>query len=816
MSSRKLSATIDDKQNAEEKLSALFFDGTDDDESGIYLHDYLENRSPGIEKIIASDQSPGSSEMPNKELPKILVDMYGSELFAGEHGANLRDLIFEKLFAKKHYQKILDVYLASSSSNSNTIQDMKVEFAQNPEKQARLLLNDLKNNRKKHRWVSGGIFARKFVETIRLPDIFAGIRSDPPSENVVRAVPRADIKDLENFQKNMKCQLVKILDKTSDERRAIVTLPTGAGKTRVTVEAIVDHLNKVSTDRNVLWIAQSQEVCEQAVLCFKQIWEEKGKGELLNIFRVWGKNNLPTSDEHGIIVGGYQKLISRKNQLHHLSDYDSLSAVFIDEAHHSVAFSYGEILKHIGMSAEISGEPKPHDTIPLIGLTATPERSIPSETKKLHRMFGSKRIYPHKSCKPTADGKSKFGDKWEDLLFMKERLTEQKYLAKAEFHEIDLDKVHKLTSDETQKFQDGDDEWMQSIATDEQRNGNIKREILKWANEGKKILYFGTNVTQSNAMAHLLERDGIRSVCITGETRYAARKLLVESFNEKNNNSIQVMCNYNVLSTGFDSPQIDVVIIARPTTSVVAYQQMVGRGLRGEKFCGKVGNHCDIVTVKDNIVKFNDDRIELGWKKYQSELSGVKISTKKIKTQDSDKNTFSPSIPIQGDGFTTDEISKKFGVQNRGGIRFTHKHKFVILIDSEESNFENSVNKEKGIISYDGTGEEDQSFDVGMGHFNAKVRDSNSTLLYFQKPAGKKYIFKYSAKYKSHTFSTAKNRTGMKREIIKFKLKIIKKLCPRCKEVFASNDDEIKEKFGYRTTGEKTIPQSWCRNCRNQ
>ena len=82
------------------------------------------------------------------------------------------------------------------------------------------------------------------------------------------------------------------------------------------------------------------------------------------------------------------------------------------------------------------------------------------------------------------------------------------------------------------------------------------------------------------------------------------------------------MCNYNVLATGFDSPQVDVVIIARPTTSVVAYQQMVGRGLRGEEFGGKKGNRCDIVTVRDNIEKYNNRHLELGWETYKKQLSG--------------------------------------------------------------------------------------------------------------------------------------------------------------------------------------------------
>ena len=73
-----------------------------------------------------------------------------------------------------------------------------------------------------------------------------------------------------------------------------------------------------------------------------------------------------------------------------------------------------------------------------------------------------------------------------------------------------------------------------------------------------------------------------------------------------------------MLSTGFDSPEIDAVMIARPTYSVVAYQQMIGRGLRGPKFGGTP--ECLIITVKDNIERFNGERLRLGSDIYDEEV----------------------------------------------------------------------------------------------------------------------------------------------------------------------------------------------------
>jgi len=615
MDAKRLAASVDEKCDAGEALRKILFDGSDDEGMGFWLHEYLESRSPGVEKILAADESPGASELSDEKLPGTLVDMFGSEIFDGDYGAELREKVLDKLFEQKEYRKIFKIFLGSSSSGSTMIEGMKIEFSKDQKGYAEKCLQSMKDDRRKHPWRAGGSFARKFVEQLRLADIFAGIRSDPAPKRIEEAVPKADVKELRNFQKNMKYQVIEILE-GSNENRAIVTLPTGAGKTRVVVEAVVEFMNANGVDRNILWIAQSQEVCEQAVLCFKQIWEQYGKGETLNIFRAWGKNDLPAADERGIIVGGYQKLVSRKDELRHISDDNALSAVFIDEAHHSVASSYVEILRGLGISAFPEGISE-NDHVPLIGLTATPERRLDSETSKLHRMYGGKRIYPSGKFQPDMDEGNHFGEKWKDLGFMKKQLTELKYLAEPTFHAIDPGKeTLKLTRDETKDFEKGGELWIGRIATETERNRNIKNEILRWAKQGKKILYFGTNVSQSNAMARILEKEGISSVCITGDTRYSARKLFVDIFNEQESGQIQVMCNYNVLSTGFDSPQIDTVIIARPTTSVVSYQQMIGRGLRGEAFGGKIGNRCDIVTVEDNIIKFNDERVDLGYRQY--------------------------------------------------------------------------------------------------------------------------------------------------------------------------------------------------------
>lgn len=65
---------------------------------------------------------------------------------------------------------------------------------------------------------------------------------------------------------------------------------------------------------------------------------------------------------------------------------------------------------------------------------------------------------------------------------------------------------------------------------------------------------------------------------------------------------IQVLVNFGVLSTGFDAPNVSVVVVTRPTSSIVLYSQMIGRGLRGPAVGGT--QECIVVDVRDNAQEY--------------------------------------------------------------------------------------------------------------------------------------------------------------------------------------------------------------------
>ena len=89
---------------------------------------------------------------------------------------------------------------------------------------------------------------------------------------------------------------------------------------------------------------------------------------------------------------------------------------------------------------------------------------------------------------------------------------------------------------------------------------------------------------------------GYKSVHISGDTPARTRDSLIDKFLR---GEYQIMCNYGVLATGFDAPNVDVVCIARPTMSPVLYSQMIGRVLRGPVIKGT--DTATVFTIDDNI-----------------------------------------------------------------------------------------------------------------------------------------------------------------------------------------------------------------------
>jgi superfamily II DNA or RNA helicase len=432
------------------------------------------------------------------------------------------------------------------------------------------------------RW--GGEPARLFVLELGFPAEFASSASVRREPELTISGP-IDLPDLHDYQEEILEGLRELLVSRSGRRRAVVSLPTGGGKTRVAAEAVVKLVLNNSEKRTALWVAQTDELCEQAVQCFRQLWVNVGTpGEDLRIVRLWGGQNNPAPPEGTepvVVVASIQTLNARL-EIVHLSWLAKPGVVVIDECHHAIAPSYSSLLRWLdvqtGNESERETEP------PVIGLSATPWRGRDDdESQRLAARF-DRRWMPH------------------DQEALYERLRRRGVLSALHYSPIRYNRQISLTPEQVKYFdQYGElpDSLIEEIGNDPDRNERILECVLN--SNASSILLFANSVKHAQYLAARLHLAGCSAAAVSGETDRLARQHFIRRFKS---GELKVLCNHSVLTTGFDAPKADMILISRPVFSPVRYMQMVGRGLRGPANGGT--ESCLISTVEDNILNYRD------------------------------------------------------------------------------------------------------------------------------------------------------------------------------------------------------------------
>ena len=408
---------------------------------------------------------------------------------------------------------------------------------------------------------------------------------------------------LHDYQKTIADRLKALLrrvDGRGPERRGLISLPTGSGKTRVAVQAIVEARRDGSFRGNVLWVADRDELCEQAVEAWTQTWRSEGTQDgRLRVSRLWGGQPAPavTHDWH-VVVASIQTLHARlRSQRLDPELVESLSLVVFDEAHRSIAPTYTSAMNEIGLTfRQADSEPG------LLGLTATPYRGYnETETRWLARRYGQNRL----------DSQAFASD---DPRAVIAHLQETGVLASAD-HDLIDGGTYALTDDEQAEIAKFTATVEQSrrrgflpssieerIAEDDQRTLRILDAYERHIDRDWPTLVFATSVAHSKVLAALWCRRGVIARSVSGETDRATRRRVVEGFRS---GEIKVLVNYGVFREGFDAPKTRAIIVARPVYSPNLYFQMIGRGLRGPLNGGD--NRCLILNVRDNIENFGEE-----------------------------------------------------------------------------------------------------------------------------------------------------------------------------------------------------------------
>ena len=378
-----------------------------------------------------------------------------------------------------------------------------------------------------------------------------------------------------DHQRNAVRKLAPLL--AHDERRAVLHLPTGVGKTRTAMHVVADSL-RAHEPSVVVWLASGRELLEQAVVAFREAWMHLGTRPL-QIGTMWG-DRMPDLDcfSDGFLAVGLAKgwaVTSRTDPDWALRLSRRVRLVVFDEAHQSIASTYRRITEELTL----------HYRCALLGLTATPGRTwadIDKDGELAEFFSGNKVTLEVPGENPIA------------------YLIDNGFLARPSFRTLLSRPGLAFGEKELARIAQGLDipeEIVTALSMSEQYVTAVLGAVEGLLGAGhRRVLVFAATVQHARTLSAILVARDVRSNVVTGLTPVRAREHAIRTF--KSDDEVpMVLVNYGVLTTGFDAPKASAVVIARPTRSLVLFSQMVGRAIRGPKAGGTEA--CEVVTVVD-------------------------------------------------------------------------------------------------------------------------------------------------------------------------------------------------------------------------
>lgn len=240
---------------------------------------------------------------------------------------------------------------------------------------------------------------------------------------------------------------------------------------------------------------------------------------------------------------------------------DSFKLILVDEAHHIVAPGYMKVLKHFGLANKTVDSPN------LVGVSATFSRF---------------------------DG-VKLGAAIDEIVYHKDYvdMIDEKWLSGVIFTTV------KSTADisKVRKMQGGGDfvasELSTAVNTDQVNDITVRAWLAKAAGR-KSTLVFCVDLNHVAGLTARFRQYGLDARFVTGDTHKIKRGEILDAFKR---GDFPVLLNCGVFTEGTDIPNIDCVILARPTRSRNLLVQMIGRGMRLHK--GK--ENCHILDMVSSL-----------------------------------------------------------------------------------------------------------------------------------------------------------------------------------------------------------------------
>ncbi len=313
-----------------------------------------------------------------------------------------------------------------------------------------------------------------------------------------------------------------------DEHRHLIVAATGTGKT---VMAALDYVRLCEIGKprpRLLFVAHREQILEQARGTFRRALQDPNFGEMLT-----GGGGPLNHDAH--VFAMVQTLHNRLSQI----DPQSYDVIYVDEAHHGAAATWREVIEHF----------TPRE---IVGLTATPERSDGVTIANL------------------------FGGEYTTELRLWEAVDDQ-LLAPFEYVGVDDGTDLRHLAWHSGDYAIG---ALADLYTgDHERVKRILEALERWidAPGNMRALGFCVTVEHAKFMTEQFTKHGFTADYLHGDHDHAHRDAVLARLKA---GELQIVFSVEVLGEGVDVPDVDTLLLLRPTQSPVLFAQQLGRGLR--------------------------------------------------------------------------------------------------------------------------------------------------------------------------------------------------------------------------------------------
>ena len=342
-------------------------------------------------------------------------------------------------------------------------------------------------------------------------------------------------------------ELRKIYERGAD--RALLISATGTGKTYASAFAMRELEFK-----KVLFVVHRKQIAKQAMKSFRKVFCGSTSMGLLTS----GHHDL----ESNFIFATVQTLC--KEETLNQFKKDNFDAIIIDEAHHSAAESYKKVMDYF--TPEF-----------WLGMTATPDKRDDNiEGRNIYEIFNHEIAY-----------EIRLQDAMEENLL-------------CPFHYFgitDLEVISDVGKSKEEKLENF------RYLTSEERVENVMKqaEYFNYSGDRVKGLIFCSRKDEAYALSEEFNQRGWRTVVLTGDDSDEKRAAAIERLaGDDGDDALDYILSVDIFSEGVDVPEINQVIMLRPTESPIIFIQQLGRGLR------KADNK-DYVVVLDFIGNYNNN-----------------------------------------------------------------------------------------------------------------------------------------------------------------------------------------------------------------